>query len=177
LSGSIFGDAEAAMVGKNAALRHRFYGVTLPATTPVNARFTMHYNEVYGTSLSRADAPSTDYDAFYLLAYASFAAPDGPLTGAALAKVFPRLAGTGPKIDVGPSGIFQSFAALSSGGAIDLNGAATSLDFDPATGEENADLAVLCFDVGKDGATSGSVESGVVYDARADKLVGRAKCP
>ena len=69
------------MVGADRELRKRMFGFTLPSTTPVNARFTLHYNGVFGTDLSRADAPSTAYDGFYVAAYASLAASGGARHG------------------------------------------------------------------------------------------------
>ena len=84
------------MVGATGPFRPRLFGFGLTATTSVNARFTMHYNEVFKTGVSRPDAPSTDYDAFYVLAYASTRSATPPPTGANLAAAMKRLVPPGP---------------------------------------------------------------------------------
>jgi serine/threonine-protein kinase len=172
-----FSDDEIAFAGRDASRRRRFFGVVLPSTTQVNARFTMHYNGVRGTNLSRTDVSNSEYDAFYVVAYAAFALAGAPPTGPNLASAIRRFAPSGARIEVGPSGIFQAFTLLSSGASINLIGAAGTLDFDLATGEREADLAVLCMDVGPDGRASGGLESGLTYQAHTGEIVGQAKCP
>jgi hypothetical protein len=137
----------------------------------------MHYNGVRGTNLSRTDVSNSEYDAFYVVAYAAFALAGAPPTGPNLASAIRRFAPSGARIEVGPSGIFQAFTLLSSGASINLIGAAGTLDFDLATGEREADLAVLCMDVGPDGRASGGLESGLTYQAHTGEIVGQAKCP
>jgi serine/threonine protein kinase len=165
------------MVGTNADLRRRVFGLTLPSTTATNGRFTLHYNGVYGTNLSRADAPSTPYDGFYLVAYASLAMGALPLTGTNLAASMHRLVPPGAPVEVGPSGIFQAFTRLRAGESIDLVGAGGPLDFNLQTGENAADLSILCPDLDKLGNAIGSLESGLVYSAKDGALHGKMRCP
>jgi serine/threonine protein kinase/ABC-type branched-subunit amino acid transport system substrate-binding protein len=172
-----FGDAVLEMARQDRSVRARMFGLTLPSTTSVNARFTMHYNETFGTELTRADAPSTSYDAFYLLAYASFALGDRPATGSNLARAIERLVPPGAPVDVGPSGIFDALTRLRAGDSIDVNGAGTTLDYDLSTGESPVDLSVLCVDVDREGRPTGNVESGAVFSATAGRIVGNPKCP
>ncbi len=172
-----FDDDLLAIVGANADLRHRVFGLTLPSTTATNGRFTLHYNGVYGSNVSRAEAPSTPYDGFYLVAYASLAMGTSPLTGTNLAASMHRLVPPGVPVEVGPSGIFQAFTRLRAGESIDLFGAGGPLDFNLQTGENAADLSILCPDLDKHGTATGSLESGLVYSAKDGALHGKMHCP
>jgi hypothetical protein len=150
-----------------------------PATNNVvNAKMTARYNASYSPKVSVASGPASVYDAFYVLAYAAYAAGDGPLTGSSLSRGIGRLVPPGTSIEVGPTAIFDAFNALRGGDNIDLLGAASGLDFDMATGDARADFAVLCVKAGADGTASEVVESGVSFEARTNKLVGLPlRCP
>jgi ABC-type branched-subunit amino acid transport system substrate-binding protein len=165
-------------IGNNDSLRRRMFATTTASSTVPNARFVVHYNQSHRDSVTRTVAPNSSYDAFYVLAYATYAAAMAgqTITGPSMALAMRRLLPPGRPIDVGPEGIFDAFTALRAGGSIDLNGATSKLDFDPSTGEAPVDHVVLC--VGADGtgnATEG-IESGLVYDAALEKLVGRLSC-
>jgi branched-chain amino acid transport system substrate-binding protein len=157
--------------------RRRFFGVGEASTTQNNARFVMHYNEVFRDHITRADAPNSSYDAFYLLAYASYAAGDGPITGASLASAMRRLVPPGRPIDVGIADIFNAFTVLRRGESIDFSGATGPLDFDLETGDAPFDQSVLCVGVDDRGRAADNLEAGVVYDAKAKKLRGAPHCP
>jgi hypothetical protein len=138
----------------------------------------MHYNEVFSDKVTRTISPNSAYDAFYLLAYASYALePDEAVTGPALARSFSRLVPPGKSIDVGISGIFDAFAALHGGQNVDLNGATGSMDFDLTTGEAPFDQAILCAAVDEKGRAYDGIESGLVWSAKTRKLEGTMKCP
>jgi branched-chain amino acid transport system substrate-binding protein len=137
----------------------------------------MHYNETYGAELTRVDAPSTAYDAFYLLAYASFALGDQIPTGLNLARAMARLVPPGTPVEVGPSAIFDALTRLQEGASIDLNGTGGPLDFDLSTGESPVDLSITCVDVDRDGRGTGNIESGAVFLAHTHQIVGTMKCP
>ena len=130
----------------------------------------------YYLHLSSANAPNSSYDAFYLLAYATYALREEPVTGARLAEAMKRLLPPGHRVEVGVAGIFHAFSALRRGELIDLVEATGSLDFDPATGEAPFDQAVLCITVDDHGVANDSVESGLVYNSAENKLVGTKKC-
>jgi serine/threonine protein kinase/ABC-type branched-subunit amino acid transport system substrate-binding protein len=166
-----------AWVGKSAERRGRLFGLEPVSTTSVNARFVMHYNENAATKVSLTFAPNTSYDAFYLLAYASYALGEEPVTGPNLSRAIARLVPPGRPVDVGPEGIFEAYSTLRRGENIDLNGATGSLDFDLATGEAPFDHAVLCIGVDRAGAASESVESGVVFRSAMNRLEGTPRCP
>jgi hypothetical protein len=127
--------------------------------------------------LTPTTAPQPSYDAFYILAYATYALGDEPITGPALSRAIGRLLPPGRELDVGPSHIFEGLQTLRSGGNLDLVGAMGSLDFDPSTGEAPVDYAILCCGVDADGRASGSVESGLIYETRSAKLTGTMRCP
>jgi serine/threonine-protein kinase len=177
LKPAVFGAPITTFVGKSRERRHRFFGMTSMSSSVANARFVARYNEAYADQATRTFSPNSSYDAFYLLAYATFAAGEGAVTGSALARAFPRLIPPGEAVDVGPEGVFQAYDALSSGRNIDLNGATGSLDFDVGTGEAPVDLAVLCLGVDSRGAATDSIESGVVFDATTRALRGAMVCP
>jgi ABC-type branched-subunit amino acid transport system substrate-binding protein len=167
-------------VGTSADRRARVAGITSVSTTVPNARFVVHYNETFDEPITRAKAPNSSYDAFYLLAYASYAlAGEGgqPATGAALARAIGRLLPPGPKVDVGRTDILGAWGNLSRGKNIDLEGATGSLDFDPETGEAPVNLAVVCASLDSRGSAAKAIESGVVYLAKEGRLVGESRCP
>ena len=137
----------------------------------------MHYNETTPEKITRGFAPNTTYDAFYLLAYATYAASGEPLTGASLSRAIARLLPPGRPIDVGPAGIFEAYATLRRGENIDLNGAFGTLDFDMTTGEVPFDQALLCASIDETGKAADSIESGVLFRSRTDSLEGALRCP
>jgi serine/threonine protein kinase len=165
-------------VGASRARRGRFFGITPVASTPANARLVTHYNEVFPTKITRTFSPNASYDAFYLLAYASYAIPpDEAVTGERLARAIGKLVPPGRPIEVGIAGIFDAYAALSKNESIDLTGATGNLDFDLAAGEAAFDQAILCVGVDDHGKASEGIESGLVYSATWKQLAGAMRCP
>jgi branched-chain amino acid transport system substrate-binding protein len=152
-------------------------GFTSVSDTVPNARFVVHYNETFADRITRTWAPNSSYDALYVVAYAAYAAAGALPSGDVLARAVDRLQPPGAPIDVGPTGIFEAYGALARGEHIDLNGATGSLDFDPQTGDAPVDLAALCAAVDAHGAASESIESGVVFEAKASRLAGEPRCP
>jgi hypothetical protein len=67
--------------------------------------------------------------------------------------------------------------ALRAGENIDLVGATSNLDFDPATGEVPVDQAFLCVALDDHGRPYDTVESGLVYDSGKHRLAGSLHCP
>jgi branched-chain amino acid transport system substrate-binding protein len=166
------------LVGRDASRRHRFFAVTNLATTVTNAELVLRYNMAHPEEpVERSSAPQPSYDAFYVLAYATHAVGRGPITGPALSAAIDRLLPPGRPIDVGPASIYEGFGALRAGEGIDLRGAIGSLDFDRATGEAPIDYAITCFGADRDGVATAQSDSGLVYDARTDQLVGKLRCP
>jgi serine/threonine-protein kinase len=164
-------------IGGDTERRGRFFAVTSVSTTAANARFVARYSELYPEEVSRTFAPNSSYDAFYVLAYATFAVGSERVTGPSLARAIARLLPPARPLDVGPGGIFDALNALSSGERIDLNGATGRLDFSVATGEAPVDLAILCVRPGAGGNAPDMVESGLTYDATAGALRGTMHCP
>ena len=167
-----------AFVGHDRSRRRRFYSVINSANTLTNAQLVNRYNFAFPEEkITREGAPQPSYDAFYLLAYATYAAGDGPITGPVLSRALTRLLPPGTPIDVGPASIFDAFTILRSGGNIDLNGALGSLDFDITKGEAPVDWAIDCLGVDDHGNAAPEVESGLIYDAKKGELVGSLNCP
>jgi serine/threonine protein kinase/ABC-type branched-subunit amino acid transport system substrate-binding protein len=164
-------------IGANAELRRRFFSLTSASRTAANARFVARYRSAYADPVTRTFSPNSSYDAFYLVAYATYALRDEPVTGTALARAVARLLPPGRAVDVGPSGIFDALNSLSSGAHIDLNGATGALDFDLDTGDAPVDLAILCVKANAGGDAEETVESGLVYDATAGVFRGTMRCP
>jgi serine/threonine protein kinase len=164
-------------IGTSVDRRRRAFGVAPVASRSPNVAFALHYNEVFPEKTTPSLAPSESYDAFYLLAYATYALGDVPPTGASLARAIPRLMPPGKPIDVGPARIFDAYSALRRGESIDLNGAVGSLDFDPSTGEEPVDQTVVCAAIDEHGRAFDDVESGVVFSSAKNALEGALRCP
>jgi serine/threonine-protein kinase len=141
------------------------------------AKYVAHYNEVFSPPQDPKASTSAPYDAFYLLAYATAALGDAPITGPALARALPRLLPPGEHVDVGPGGIYPVLYALASGRNVDLDGAQTSLDFDLDKGDATVDFAVHCLTPGGGGQKPHPVPSGLTFRARSRKLEGAFKCP
>ncbi len=127
-----------------------------------------------GRALSAS--PNTTYDAVYLLAYATYAIGDLPVTGASLSRAFARLVPPGTPIDVGLTSLFEAHRVLRAGGTIDVTGTTGPLDFDLARGEAPVDLVILCVGAGASGKGVEAVESGIVYRAATGKLEGKIHC-
>jgi len=164
-------------IGTNGERRHRFFALT-NVSTPVNAQLVLRYNLAFPKEpVTATTAPQPSYDAFYVLAYAALALDDGSVTGPGLSRAMSRLLPPGHPVEVGPAGIFDAFETLRSGMRVDLEGALGSLDFDPATGEEPVDYAILCCGTDGKGRASGSIESGLVFDSRRAALMGMMHCP
>jgi tRNA A-37 threonylcarbamoyl transferase component Bud32/ABC-type branched-subunit amino acid transport system substrate-binding protein len=168
----------ASFIGTNADRRRRVYTLASSSGSVANARFVLRYNDAHEAKVTRTMNGGASYDAFYLLAYATFARGREPVTGPALARAFGRLVGPGRSIAAGPSDIFDGLAALNRGESVNLDGTQTALDFDLSTGDEPSDFSLLCSGVDARGrATGEDMESGVVYEAAIRKLTGAIHCP
>jgi serine/threonine protein kinase len=164
-------------MGTSRERRRRFVAIEPVSSTSTNARFVLHYNEGAEAKVTRGLAPNSSYDAFYLLAYATYALGNEPVNGLSLGRAIGRLVPPGQPIDVGPAGIFDAFSALQRGESIDLNGATGSMDFDLKTGEAPFDQALLCAGLDDAGRAADSVESGVVFRSKENRLEGTFDCP
>jgi branched-chain amino acid transport system substrate-binding protein len=164
-------------LGANQQRRKRLFGTSSLSNSMPNARFVIRYNETHADRVNRSFNGAASYDAFYLLAYATFALGRQPATGISLGRAVARLLPPGRPIENGPSDLIAGLAILSAGGQIDLNGA-SGLDFDLETGEQPVDFTLTCSGVGLDGKSNGEdVESGVIYDARSGHVSGTMNCP
>ena len=169
LSGPALSDAQIARLPP--PLQGRVFAAGPRPFTDPNAKFILHYNATFPAKVTPVTAPSTTYDAFFALAYATSTLPPGPVRGADVARAIPRLAGPGRRIEVGPAQILDAFGVLDAGGTIDLDGTYMNLDFDPKTGETPTDHVILCVGAGSDGTLT-MVPSGLTWDAKTDALRG-----
>jgi branched-chain amino acid transport system substrate-binding protein len=160
-------------------LRRRVLAVLSPSNSAPNARFVIRYNQARAVPVTRMNNPSPSYDAFYLVAYGIFAlGPGEAVTGSAIARGFARLVPPGKALEVGPTNVLEAFAILGGGGRFDLEGAASGLDFDLATGEAPSDFTLLCAAPAKNGKPSGQdAETGAVYRAKTGRTEGTFQCP
>jgi serine/threonine protein kinase/ABC-type branched-subunit amino acid transport system substrate-binding protein len=156
--------------------RRRFLGLT-PPYNDASLKLTRRYNAAFHTQLDETQIPAPQYDAFYLLAYAAFAAKDHPRDGTSLAHAFPRLMPPAETLEVGPSTLLEVFGRLARGESVALDGASTLIDLDLATGERRTDFDVVCAGVGAGGRASGSIASGLRYDHIHHVLTGARSCP
>jgi hypothetical protein len=166
---------------ENKDSRRRILGVEFDYKTSSNARFLQHYRDAFSDELTPASAPTTSYDAAYLVALAAAALGDAPITGVSLARAMDRLQPPGTAVQVGPSTILDAINILRSGKNVDLVGASGGLDFVRETGDAKIDLIVDCLPTGLpgDGAehARGGVASGASYDGASGRIMGRASCP
>ena len=175
MQGSLSDAEYAAAVARDPGLARRLFGVDTVVDTPAVAKFVLRHDEVYEPKIDALEANDAPYDAFYTFAYLVAALGDAPVDGPSLARAIPRIK-TGTPVDVGPAGIYAAVAALGRGESIDLRGAATSLDFDEATGDAPARFAAFCFRMDAGGKLTQG-ESGFFYDSRARMAGGEPRCP
>ena len=136
--------------------------------------FKLRYRAANGNTFPPPDTENT-YDAVYLLAYAALAAGNVPtLDGPALANGLAKLTPGGTSYRVGPTNMSDIINVLVAGGDIDLEGASSSLDFDPSTGVITDELIVTCIT-----APPGTAEvpAGQTYDPETGALTGSFACP
>ncbi len=166
------------LIGRDAGRRRRFFGVTPVADTPANARLVMYYSETFPEKITRTTSPNSTYDAFYFIAFASFAVRrDEPVSGERLADAFGRLLPPGRPVDVGIAGILDAYKTLQSGENVDVTGATGKLDFDLALGEAAFDHSILCVGIEPSGRAIDGVPSGLTYITATHKLEGQLRCP
>ncbi len=144
---------------------------------PANAHFVMRYNDArLTTQVTRISNPGATYDAVYLLTYAAFASPPGPLSGQTLATAFSRLVPPGPPIELGPAQVLEALATLHAGKTIAVFGTSGPLDFDLTSGEVSVDFALRCDGTPPGAGMDADVESGVVYRAATKTVEGTFHC-
>ncbi len=167
------------VIGRDESLRRRVFGVAPASGTAVNARFVAHFHETFPSDVvTETNAPNSTYDAYYALAYATYAvAPETPITGDVLSRSLARLLPPGRSIEVGQAGIVEAYDELVAGGNVDVVGATGSMDFDLQTGETAMDQAILCVAADGSGLATDGVESGLVYSATEHRLLGQLHCP
>ena len=106
-----------------------------------------------------------------MIGYALLALGPRPASGFTLAEQVPRLV-TGPKIEVGPAKLFDGLGLIEAGGAIDLVGSGSELDFDLRTGDTPTDHVFLCI-----GSAGTPVETRLTWSAATGELSGSLECP
>lgn len=155
-------------------LRKRVYRVDAARDSRATQRFVVRYNERFTPPVTPSTALPEAYDAFYLSAFALAAAgPTGATDGRVLARAMPRLLPPGRPVEASADGIAGALATLSAGDSLDLQGAATGLDFDASTGDPAATAALYCL-VERAGKLS-FADAGVRFDP-AGGLTGTLAC-
>jgi len=159
-------------------LRRRVFGMYGPLDTPINREFTMHYNEHAKQEATLASSPSSVYDALYLVVYAAYvAAVRGEGTsGSAIARAIPALS-RGEHIGVGRSHVLEAFALIRRDQSIRLDGAATTLTFDVATGDVVEDLVLHCLVPIPRSTSFEARELPVRFDFAKGTWSGGLRCP
>jgi serine/threonine-protein kinase len=155
-------------------LRARLFAVNT-ATTPALQRFVARYDEVYTPRITADEAVSAPFDAFYVAAYAIVASGRARPTGAELAGALGRLR-TGETVEVGAGAISATVAALGAGKSVDLEGTATTLDVDPATGDPRVRMTAYCLGPGAGVEPRDIVDAGVALGAGDGPVTGALRC-
>jgi serine/threonine-protein kinase len=157
-------------------VRSRILAADTSSKLPANVKLALHYSELFTPKLTPATTFGPPYDAFYLLAYAVVAVGDAPVTGETLTRAIPRFLPPGQPVDIGPASILAVYNTLRAGKNVDLNGTTTTLDYDVATGDAPADLAIYCLKSSPERRGVEIGESGMVFDAKTQKLTGKLDC-
>jgi branched-chain amino acid transport system substrate-binding protein len=157
----------------DADLRGRVKG-TVPGKQGANyqsfaLRFENRWGQAPGTFTENA------YDAAYLIAYAIVATGEVRPTGAQIAEGLTKTTGGQTDVVAGPNELNAGFNAMSSGGAIDYDGASGPLDFDIEKGEAAADIDIWCVELDNMNEAI-FVSSGEFYSAEMNQVVGTDTC-
>jgi hypothetical protein len=171
----IAGPALGAWIDRRPDVRGRFFGMYGPLQTKANLRFSARYNEGLSTAVPYTMTPSPSFDAFYMLAYAAFAAGTGLPTGPELASAMGNLVPPGIPAEVGARDIPGVLDLLREHRRVDLEGAATNLDLNRRTGDVVSDAVLHC--MRRVGGSLQSLEIPVKYDASAGRWSGALSCP
>jgi branched-chain amino acid transport system substrate-binding protein len=158
----------------NSDLRHRTVVVDLDSSRPSFSTFRAALAAASPEVPSPAATLGTTYDAVYALTYsvvARDAVREEVRDGAALANAIPWLT-RGQVIHVGPADLPAGFNALVEGRTIDLDGVSGPLDFNPSTGEVNADMEIGCIS-----SSGGVAPSGAIFRYAGGTLEGQISCP
>ncbi len=149
---------------------------TVPGTeNALFQAFSLKYQGKYG-SPANVFGMAGSYDAAYLMAYSIASLGAGTtVDGTGMANGMDKMVG-GVPIDVGTTQMQTAIGALTSGGAIDINGASGPLDFDLTQHEAPGDIEVWC--VVLDGKGQPQFQpSGRSYDSATAQMAGTYKCP
>jgi ABC-type branched-subunit amino acid transport system substrate-binding protein len=166
------------VIGTNEQLRKRVLGTIGEANGPTFDDFKNEYKIAFGTDTVPDAYAAGAYDATLLLAYAIAGAGNKPLTGALINENLKKTAIPGSiVIEAGPGQINDAFKAMAVGG-IDYNGASGPLDFNPDTGEAEANIQIWCPRAAGGGKDASFVASGALFDAKQGMLIGTpTACP
>jgi hypothetical protein len=150
-------------------------GTVFGSNSELYARFQEHYRSLVKDGSVAEQSSAGNYDAAYLLAYATVAA-GRTITGATLSQGLTRAVASGMSINVGPEQIGDAFSALLAGQSIDFKGATGAYNFDVTAGEPAGDIQIWCVDV-DNGVADGFVNSGLYYSAATKMMQGTFSCP
>lgn len=129
-------------IGDAPGLRARVVGTEADhASGDTFAKFSLRVQQAFGVASPGIYAANA-YDAVYVIAASAVTLEQGTKpTGANLASGIARLV-SGRALEVGPMDWSTARSVLAAGGSIDLRGASGPLDFDLATGEAPANVAL-----------------------------------
>jgi branched-chain amino acid transport system substrate-binding protein len=175
LQGTLSEPEYAQAVAHDPTLARRVFGVDTDTQSPSATKYVLRRNEVFQPPIDALEANDAPYDAFYAFAYLAASLGDAPIDGPSLARAIPHIVG-GTPVDVGPAGIYAALAALGRGETLDIHGAATSLDFDPVTGDASARFAAFTFCPDAGGKLR-PAEAAFSWESRAPDAVGELRCP
>jgi len=175
LQGTLSEPEYAQAIAHDAALARRLFGVDTATESAPATKYVLRHNEAFQPPINALEANDAPYDAFYAFAYLAAALGDAPIDGPSLARAIPHIVG-GKPVDVGPAGIYAALAALGRGESLDLHGAATSLDFDPATGDASTRFAAFTFCPDAAGKLR-PAEAAFTWESHAAEAAGELRCP
>jgi ABC-type branched-subunit amino acid transport system substrate-binding protein len=116
------------------------------------------------------------YDAIYLLTNAIYAAGAvSELGGPDIARGMQRVTTGNVVIEVGPTHLADGFAALATGGSIQLLGTMGPADFDPGTGARRGNGSVYCVERTSTGGVAFLYDV-LRYDRETEALIGETFC-
>jgi hypothetical protein len=157
--------------------RRRIVGVNAASAEDMSLynEFLVRFRSAY-PEFENAGGFENFYDATYLLTNAIYAAGAvSELGGPDIARGMQRVTTGNVVIEVGPMHLADGFAALATGGSIQLLGTMGPADFDPGTGARRGNGSVYCVERTSTGGVAFLYDV-LRYDRETEALIGETFC-
>lgn len=158
----------------NADLRHRIRGTGATPdarSVPVNEAFMVSYATRHPDEPANLFGMGPAYDAVYAVAYAIAALRGAPITGPAIARALPLLAGGGTEVELQSSKVLSAFRKLTEGTPLTVIGTNAPLQWDAHGSVVGGTVELWC--IADSSGKPGYASSGVALDLASGLIRGQ----